>query len=84
MNMPELNGIGLINAVCGERKRETANIIPHTGGMRDRKGGLDVGAKGYLMKRLDVCQFRETILKCLSCGLRVLHRAHRARRLDFL
>jgi len=42
--MPELDGIGLIIAVCGERKRETVNIIPHTGGMRDRKGGLDVGS----------------------------------------
>ena len=62
MNMPELDGAGLITAVRNELKRATPIIIITTRGeQRDRERGMAVGADGYITKPLDILQFRETI-----------------------
>jgi len=67
MNMPELDGAGLIRAVRQDLKLDTPIIIITTRGeQRDRERGLDLGANGYITKPIDVRQFRETILKYIS------------------
>jgi two-component system chemotaxis response regulator CheY len=64
MNMPEMDGAGLIAAVRQELKRETPIIIITTKGEQlDRERGLAVGANGYVTKPIDIRQFRETIRK---------------------
>jgi len=67
MNMPEMDGAGLITAVRQELRQDTPIIIITTRGeQRDRKRGMDVGANGYITKPIDILQFRETILKFIS------------------
>jgi len=62
MNMPEMDGAGLITAVRNELKRATPIIIITTKGeQQDRDRGMAVGANGYITKPLDMIQFRETI-----------------------
>lgn len=64
MNMPEMDGAGLITAVRHELRQDTPIIIITTRGeQRDRKRGMDAGANGYITKPIDVRQFRETLLK---------------------
>jgi two-component system, chemotaxis family, chemotaxis protein CheY len=64
MNMPEMDGAGLIRAVRGELLRDTPIIIITTRGeQRDRERGMAAGANGYITKPLDIRQFRETIRK---------------------
>ena len=67
MNMPDLDGAGLICAVRQELKRQTPIIvITAKGEQRDRERGMELGANGYITKPLDVRQFRSTILKFIS------------------
>ncbi|MDA8422111.1 MAG: response regulator [Nitrospiraceae bacterium] len=67
MNMPELDGAGLICAVRLELKRQTPIIVITTKGeQRDRERGMELGANGYITKPLDIRQFRSTVLKFLS------------------
>ncbi len=66
MNMPEMDGAGLISAVRQELKLSTPIVIITTRGeQRDRERGMAVGADGYITKPLDIRQFRETIRKYL-------------------
>ncbi len=66
MNMPQMDGAGLITAVRQELQSSTPIVIITTRGeQRDRERGLAVGANGYITKPLDVLQFRETIRKFL-------------------
>ena len=66
MNMPEMDGAGLICAVRQELKRDTPIIIITTKGeQNDREKGIALGANGYITKPIDIRQFRETILKFL-------------------
>jgi CheY-like chemotaxis protein len=67
MNMPEMDGAGLICAVRQELKRSTPIIIITTKGeQRDRERGMELGANGYITKPIDIRQFRETVLKFIS------------------
>ena len=67
MNMPEMDGAGLICAVRQELKLDTPIIVITTKGeQRDRDRGIALGANGYITKPLDVRQFRETVIKFLS------------------
>jgi len=67
MNMPEMDGAGLIEAVRRELKRDTPIIIITTRGeLKDRERGMSVGANGYVTKPLDVLQFREAVRKFIS------------------
>ncbi len=67
MNMPELDGAGLIRAVRQDLKLDTPIIIITTKGkQRDRERGMDLGANGYITKPIDVRHFRETIRKFIS------------------
>jgi two-component system chemotaxis response regulator CheY len=67
MNMPELDGAGLIRAVRQDLKLDTPIIIITTKGeQHDRERGMDLGANGYITKPIDIRQFRETIRKYLS------------------
>ena len=67
MNMPGMDGAGLILAVREELKRDTPIIIITTKGEQlDRDRGMRAGANGYITKPLDVRRFRETVLKYVS------------------
>ena len=64
MNMPELDGAGLIRGLRNALKKDTPNIIITTRGEReDRDRGITLGANGYITKPLNVHEFRDTILK---------------------
>jgi two-component system chemotaxis response regulator CheY len=66
MNMPEMDGAGVIRAVRHVFKKDTPIIvITSKGEISDRERGLALGANGYLTKPLNVLEFRETILKYL-------------------
>jgi CheY-like chemotaxis protein len=66
MNMPELDGAGLINAVRNELKRDTPIIVITTKGEQvDREKCLVLGANGYITKPLNPRELRETMLKFL-------------------
>jgi two-component system chemotaxis response regulator CheY len=66
MNMPELDGAGVIRAVRQVFKRDTPIIVITTKGeYMDRERGLALGANGYLTKPLNILQFREKILSYL-------------------
>lgn len=66
MNMPELDGAGLIIAVRNELKKTTPIIVITTKGEHgDRERGLSLGANGYITKPLNFPEFKETILKFL-------------------
>lgn len=67
MNMPELDGAGVIRAVREVFKRDTPIIVITTKGeQKDRERGLALGANGYLTKPLDILEFREKVLKYLA------------------
>ena len=67
MNMPEMDGAGLIRAVRQVFKKDTPIIvITSKGEIPDRERGLALGANGYLTKPLNSLEFRETILKYLT------------------
>lgn len=67
MNMPVMDGAGLITAVRQELKRDTPIIIITTRGEHgDRERGMLCGANGYITKPLDIRQFREMIRKFIS------------------
>jgi len=64
MNMPVMDGAGLITAVRQVLKRDTPIVIITTRGEgRDRERGMLCGANGYVTKPIDVRQFREMIRK---------------------
>ena len=66
MNMPELDGAGLIRAVRQVFKKDTPIIVITSKGERlDRERGLALGANGYLTKPLNILEFREKIMKYL-------------------
>ncbi len=66
MNMPEMDGAGLITAVRQELQRSTPIVIITTKGeQRDRERGMAAGADAYITKPLDILQFREMIRKYL-------------------
>lgn len=66
MNMPELDGAGVVRAVRQVFKKDTPIIIITTKGEApDRERGLAMGANGYLTKPLDILEFREKILTFL-------------------
>ncbi len=67
MNMPQLDGAGLIQAVRNELKRDTPMIVITTKGEQaDRDRGLQLGANGYITKPLQIIEFRSTIMRFLS------------------
>jgi two-component system chemotaxis response regulator CheY len=66
MNMPEMDGAGLIRAVRQVFKKDTPIIvITSKGESLDRERGLALGANGYLTKPLNIIEFREKVLKYL-------------------
>jgi len=67
MNMPVMDGAGLITAVRQVLKRDTPIIIITTKGeRRDQERGMLSGANGYVTKPIDIRQFREMIRKFIS------------------
>ncbi len=67
MNMPVLDGAGLIRGVRNALKKDTPIIVITTKGeLKDRERGLALGANGYITKPLNPHEFRETLLKYLS------------------
>lgn len=67
MNMPEMDGAGVIRAVRDVLKKDTPIIVITTmGEVKDRERGLSLGASGYLTKPLNPREFRETIYKFIS------------------
>ena len=67
MNMPILDGAGVIRAVRLGLKKETPIIVITTKGEeQDRERGIALGANGYITKPLNIREFRETVLRFLS------------------
>ena len=67
MNMPELDGAGVIRTVRQVFKKDTPIIIITSRGENlERERGLALGANGYLTKPLDILEFRKKILEYLS------------------
>src|SRR5574341_64105 len=67
MNMPELDGAGVIRAVREVFKKDTPIIVITTKGeQKDRERGMSLGASGYITKPLNPREFRETIFKFIS------------------
>lgn len=66
MNMPELDGAGVIRAVREVFKKGTPIVVITTKGeYQERERGLALGANGYLTKPIDILEFREQVLKYL-------------------
>ena len=66
MNMPVLDGAGLIRGVRNALKRDTPIIVITTKGEEnDRERGLALGASGYITKPLNISEFRKTVMKFL-------------------
>jgi two-component system chemotaxis response regulator CheY len=67
MNMPELDGAGVIRTVRQVFKKDTPIIIITSRGEHlEREKGLALGANGYLTKPLDILEFRKKILEYLG------------------
>jgi two-component system chemotaxis response regulator CheY len=67
MNMPELDGAGVIRAVRNVLKKDTPIIVITTKGeQKDRERGMALGASGYITKPLNPREFREAIFKFIS------------------
>jgi len=67
MNMPELDGAGVIRAVRDVFKKDTPIIVITTKGeQKDRDRGMALGASGYITKPLNPREFREAIFKFIS------------------
>ena len=67
MNMPVMDGAGLITAVRQVLKRDTPIVIITTKGeQRDRERGMLSGANGYVTKPIDIRQFREMIRRFIT------------------
>lgn len=70
MNMPEMDGAGLIRGVRGALSKKTPIIIITTKGEeRDRERGIALGANGYITKPLNIVEFRQTIFRYISKDL---------------
>jgi len=67
MNMPELDGAGIIRAVRNTLNRKTPIIIITTKGeQKDRERGMQLGANAYITKPLNPLEFRETVRKFIE------------------
>jgi len=67
MNMPELDGAGVIRTVRQVFKKDTPIIIITSRGEHlERERGLALGANGYLTKPLDILEFRKKVLEYLG------------------
>jgi two-component system, chemotaxis family, chemotaxis protein CheY len=67
MNMPVMDGAGLVSAVREDLKKNTPIIVITTKGeQQDRARGLAVGADAYITKPLNYFEFRELVRKFLS------------------
>lgn len=67
MNMPELDGAGIIRAVRNVFNRKTPIIIITTKGeQKDRERGMELGADAYITKPLNPLEFRETVRKFIT------------------
>lgn len=69
INMPRMDGAGLVSAIRNELKRDIPVIIITTKGEAgDRQRGLAVGADGYITKPLNIFEFRNTLWRYLGRG----------------
>lgn len=67
MNMPQMDGAGLIRYVRTELKSEVPIVIITTRGeSKDRNVGMTLGANGYLTKPVDMKELVWTALKYLQ------------------
>jgi two-component system, chemotaxis family, chemotaxis protein CheY len=68
INMPDINGLELINFVKSNPEYVHIPLIVVTteGSVRDREKGLALGANEYLVKPVDPQQFRTLVIKYLS------------------
>jgi len=67
MNMPVMDGAGVITAVRKDLKMTTPIIVLTTmGEQKDRARGIELGASDYITKPINVREFRDTILKNIA------------------
>ena len=66
INMPILDGIGLVRELREKRKTEVPIVIITTKGeTKDRDLGMSLGANGYITKPVDMKELMWTVLKYL-------------------
>jgi len=69
LNMPELEGAGIIRAVRQVLKELTRSSSSRPNvKSKDRERGLVRGANGYMTKPLNICEYRETVSKLIPCS----------------
>jgi len=67
INMPNLDGLGLIRAVRGEMKSFLPIIIVTTRGLeKDRDRGMELGATAYVTKPVDATALLRTVETLLA------------------
>jgi len=68
INMPDINGLELINFVKSNPEYAHIPLIVVTteGSTRDREKGMALGANEYLVKPIDPVQFRVLVIKYLG------------------
>lgn len=67
INMPNLDGLGLITAVRGEMKSFIPIIIVTTRGLeKDRDRGMELGATAYVTKPVDGSVLLKTVDRLLA------------------
>ena len=68
INMPDINGLELINFVKSNPEYVHIPLIVVTteGSPRDREKGLALGANEYMVKPIDPSQFRALVIKYLG------------------
>ena len=67
INMPDINGLELINFIRNNSEYKSIPLIIVTteGSERDRQKGLALGANEYMVKPIDLDEFKEIVLKYL-------------------
>lgn len=81
LNMPDMNGIEAIQAICGADPAARIIILTTYQGEEDVYRGLRAGARGYLLKDAD-CEDVEQCIKTVAGGGRYLPAAMAAKLVD--
>jgi len=70
INMPDINGLELINFVKGnpEYTRIPLIVVTTEGASRDKEKGIALGADEYLVKPIDPVMLQELVKKYLGLG----------------
>ena len=68
INMPDINGLELINFVKNDKRFKNVPIviISTENSDNDRRRGLEIGADAYVKKPFDIDELKETVMRVLN------------------